>query len=218
MHLQRIAELLAPFLNTPLSDAQLSQLAGYLEILHRWNARINLTAIHDPEQIVTRHFGESLFTAQHLFPQSLESGAQCLIDVGSGAGFPGLPIKIWAPDLPVTLIESQNKKATFLREVIRALELKNISVSTARAEEFDSHQSAGAPPAARRTTITLRAVEKFERVLPVAARLAAGGRLALLIGSLQVAEAHRLAPTLRWAEPLPIPHSLARVLLVGESS
>lgn len=214
VHLTRIAELLAPFLVSPLSDTQLAQLAAYLEILHRWNARMNLTAVRDPEQMVTRHFGESLFAAQKLFP----SGKGCsqpghcrLIDIGSGAGFPGLPIKIWAPEIEVMLIESQTKKATFLKEVIRALELKGVSVANTRAEDAPRDPSDGT------ITVTLRAVEKFERVLPVAAQLAGKGRLALLIGSPQVELARKLVPAFRWAEPLPIPQSLARVLVVGES-
>ena len=211
MHLARITELLAPFLSTALSEVQLSRLAAYLEILHRWNARMNLTAIHDPEQVVTRHFGESLFAAQHLFPACPVPRASYL-DIGSGAGFPGIPIKIWVPDLMVTLIESQNKKATFLKEVIRALDLHDIAVSTTRAEEFSPATRDRGPE-----TVTLRAVEKFDRILPIAARLAAHGRLALFIGSAQVEVARQLVPTLQWAEPVPIPLALTRVLLVGES-
>lgn len=235
MHLQHISELLAPFLSAPLSEKQLSQLASYLEILHRWNARMNLTAVRDPEQVVTRHFGESLFAAQNLFPNVASIG-DCLIDIGSGAGFPGLPIKIWQPELDTWLLESQGKKATFLNEVVRALEFRRIFVINARAEQFDARSAvgpgalAGAAPdqsqssdaadassAALRVTVTLRAVEKFERILPVAAQLATGGRLALLIGSIQVEPAKLLAPSFHWSAALPIPHSLARVLLVGES-
>ncbi len=226
VHLSRISELLAPFLRSPLAEAQLAQLAAYLEILHRWNARMNLTAIHGPEQVVTRHFGESLFAAQHLFPPGRSLANEAVIDLGSGAGFPGLPIKIWAQELHVTLIESQNKKATFLKEVIRALELKDISVSTSRAEDLldsiachpergrksDSKDLVFSPP-----TVTLRAVEKFDRILSVAAQIATGGRLALLIGSVQVLAAQQFAPAFAWSDPLPIPQSLSRVLLVGES-
>ncbi len=200
---------------------------------------MNLTAVRDPEQVVTRHFGESLFAAQNLFPSSFVPRGSGLIDIGSGAGFPGLPIKIWAVELHVTLIESQNKKATFLKEVIRALELKEIDVSTSRAEDYKTEDyksvgpgaiagaahnlpeispAAGAPPAATRTTVTLRAVEKFDRILPVAAQLASAGRLALLIGSVQVATAQKLLPKFTWSEPLAIPQSLSRVLLIGESN
>ena len=122
----RIAALLAPYLGgCSLSDAQLAQLATYLDLLLRWNARINLTAVRDPEQIVTRHFGESLFAARRLYPagRKLEPGTWKLFDLGSGAGFPGLPIKIWAPALQATLLESNQRKATFLRELVRALQL-----------------------------------------------------------------------------------------------
>ncbi len=209
----RIAELLEFFLPQPLSEAQLLQIASYLEILHRWNARMNLTAVRDPEQMVTRHFGESLFAGHALFPFGAAPDTARLIDIGSGAGFPGLPIKIWAPELDVTLVEAHAKKATFLKEVIRALELKRITVANTRAEQLAMNYADD-----RATTVTLRAVEKFERVLTVAARVASGGRLALLIGAAQVELVCKLAPSLRWADPLPIPHSLARVVLIGESS
>jgi len=211
VHLEHISELLAPFLATALSDVQLSQLAAYLEILHRWNARMNLTAVREPEQVVTRHFGESLFAAHRLFPNSATETGETLLDIGSGAGFPGLPMKIWAPRLEVTLLESQSKKATFLKEVIRALALDGIVVSNTRAEQFQSKQGHG-------LTVTLRAVEKFDRIVPVAAKLAEGGRMALLIGAPQVEAACRSAPEFSWAEPLPVPQSLTRVLLIGESS
>jgi 16S rRNA (guanine527-N7)-methyltransferase len=226
VHLERIAELLAPFLMAPLADAQLAQLAAYLEILHRWNARMNLTAIKDPEQVVTRHFGESLFAAQRLFPGGpgcpQPGQGESVVDIGSGAGFPGLPIKIWQPELQVWLLESQSKKATFLKEVVRALDLQRVSVMNVRAEQFDAASGpvapgGNAPAATPRVTITLRAVEKFDRILPIAAQLAGGGRLALLIGALQVETAHKLTPGFRWSDPLSIPQSLARVLLVGEA-
>ena len=241
MHLAGISGLLTPFLSVPLSEAQLAQLAAYLEILHRWNARMNLTAVRDPEQVVTRHFGESLFAAQNLYARSPQPGAS-LVDIGSGAGFPGLPIKIWVPALHVTLIESQNKKATFLKEVIRALELKNINVVTNRAEDLihrstvvprvttACHPERGLQPESRDlvfspfqsdqrpATVTLRAVEKFDRILPLAAQLAAGGRIALLVGSVQVNTAQKVLPSFSWSDPLPIPLSLSRVLLCGEST
>jgi 16S rRNA (guanine527-N7)-methyltransferase len=94
------------------------QLAVYLELLLKWNARMNLTAIRKPEEIVRRHFGESLFAGAHL--------GQCgtLLDLGSGAGFPGVPIQLMRPDVQVTLAESQGKKAAFLREVVRELGLR----------------------------------------------------------------------------------------------
>ena len=207
-----IAALLAPYLGDDrLSAAQLAQLETYLDLLLRWNARTNLTAVREPENIVSRHFGESLFAARHLFGGPLKpglglSGEQHCSDLGSGAGFPGLPLKIWAPALHLTLIESQNKKATFLREVIRALQLKDVEVFAGRGEDLDR----------KFDLVTLRAVEHFESALDTAMRLLSpGGRAALLIGASQAGTARNHASQLQWSEPLPVPLSSARILLVG---
>src|SRR6266567_4454726 len=133
-----IAVLLTPYL--PEAPATLiPQLSAYLDLLLKWNARTNLTAIRDPEEIVRRHFGESLFAARHLAPANLDpanpdQGTITLLDFGSGAGFPGLPIALLRPDIQVTLAESQNKKAAFLREAVRTLDLPNVEVWAARVE------------------------------------------------------------------------------------
>ena len=206
----RIAALLTPYLPTPLSEGQLEQLAAYLELLLRWNQRFNLTAVRDAEAVVTRHFGESLFAAAHLLTGEAGVGEQ--IDVGSGAGFPGLVMRIYSPPLRLTLVEAQQKKATFLREVVRTLALSQVVVRAERAEQCPVQ----AP------LVTLRAVEQFQRIVPIAASLlssapapSAAPRLALLIGLPQAAEAERLLPEFFWREPTPIPGSTARVLLVG---
>ncbi len=209
--------LLSPFLgDVTLSPTQFHQLKNYLDLLLRWNARMNLTAIRDPDQIVTRHFGESLFTARHLYPQLGTQNSE-LVDLGSGAGFPGLPIKIWAPDLHVTLLESNQRKSIFLREVIRSLQLTNTQVIATRAEQYEipNHQSQNS-----NATLTLRAVEHFNDVLPAAVNLLAKTafstrRLALLIGASQTGTAHQLAPTVAWSHPIAIPQSSQRVLLIG---
>ena len=202
----RIAALLQPFLAAPLAPDQLSHISTYIDLLLRWNARINLTAVRDVEHIVTRHFGESLFAARHLFPGD-PSPAADYADLGSGAGFPGVPVKIWAPQLKVTLIESNHKKATFLREVIRTLALKEVNVFSGRGEDF---------PAASAGVVTLRAVERFEKALAVAVKLVRpGGRLALLIGTSQAGRARQSAPALAWQAPIPIPFSAARILLIA---
>jgi 16S rRNA (guanine527-N7)-methyltransferase len=242
MNSARIAELLGPFLRAPvavhqashselaktgegsaiLSPAQLQDISTYIDILLRWNARINLTAVRDPEAIVTRHFGESLFAARHLFPQPssvpsvssvvkafefVASNVHTLADVGSGAGFPGLPIKLWAPHLSLTLIESNHKKAAFLREVTRALRLTDVNIQNQRAETLTGH---------RFDVVTLRAVERFEATLPIAAALVApAGRLSLLISASQQAQAQAALPQFLWSEPVPLPGSSARILLTG---
>jgi len=211
-----------------LSSAQLTRISMYIDILLRWNARINLTAIRDPEEIVTRHFGESLFAARHLFPhhsrlgtaapeQSRRGGtaesspaALTLADVGSGAGFPGLPIKLWVPQIALTLIEFNYKKATFLREVTRALTLTDVDIRNARAEAIAVNLF---------DVVTLRAVERFESVLPVAAALVApSGRLALLIGASQQDQARASLPQFSWGTAVPVPRSRARILLIGNNA
>ena len=216
MQHDRITELLAPFLSTTgaerLTTSDLDHISMYIDILNRWNARMNLTAIRGEEEIVTRHFGESLFAAKHLFPRTAEAaGAPArLADLGSGAGFPGIPIKLWAPDLHVTLIESNQKKATFLREVARALTLTNIDVLNSRAESLDGQTF---------DTVTLRAVERFASVLPTAASLLSlGGRLALLIGSAQLPQAEAALPDLSWSEEITIPKSQNRVLAIARAT
>jgi 16S rRNA (guanine527-N7)-methyltransferase len=203
----RIAELLRPFTgDAELPAEMLEQFRLYLDLLLRWNARVNLTAVRDPEQIVTRHFGESLFAARMLDPQA--AGPITLADVGSGAGFPGIPIKLWALHLELTLIESHNKKATFLREALRTLKLNHAQVFCGRAEQWG--QTAD--------LVTLRAVEHFERALPVAEALVRpGGKLCLLIGSSQMKSAQELSgEQWTWHDPLPVPLSTGRVVVIGE--
>jgi 16S rRNA (guanine527-N7)-methyltransferase len=128
--------------------------------------------------------------------------------LGSGAGFPGIPIKLWAPGIQLTLIESSHKKATFLREVCRSLALTDVDIQNVRGEESVQTYDIA----------TLRAVENFEEALRIAARLLnPEGRLGLLIGSSQVELACSTLPDVIWKPPLPVPLSQSRVLLLGES-
>jgi 16S rRNA (guanine527-N7)-methyltransferase len=190
-----------------LTETQLQQISAYLDLLLRWNARMNLSAVRDAEGMVTRHFGESLFTARHLFPSKPDRLPMTrLIDLGSGAGFPGLPIKIWSSGVELTLIEANQKKATFLREVVRRLELNDVTVFSGRAENFPDQAD----------VVTLRAVERFETALGVASQLVVpAGRVALLLGSAQVMRAKELARVMTWQRAAPIPLSSSRVLLIG---
>jgi 16S rRNA (guanine527-N7)-methyltransferase len=202
----RLAELLTPFLAGVDPEPKLvEQVQLYLDLLLRWNARMNLTAVRDPEQIVTRHFGESFFAAQLLHGLC---AAKTLADVGSGAGFPGVPIKLLLPETELTLIESQNKKATFLREALRTLAIENAVVFCGRAEQWN----------ATADVVTLRAVEKFERVLPVAAALVAEhGALCLLIGEDQLEPARRLlGEEWTWQPPTAVPNSAARRVAIAQ--
>jgi 16S rRNA (guanine527-N7)-methyltransferase len=238
METARISDLLVPFLAHPLSPAQLEQISIYIDLLKRWNARINLTAIRHEDEIVTRHFGESLFMASHLFPNPAQnSQPNChpersqlireaddlaeskdpyftitprVLDIGSGAGFPALPLKIWDPSIALTLIESNHKKAAFLREVVRALTLTNVKVIAERTETI-----LAGPPIPRAEVVTLRAVERFATVLPQTLDfLAPQGRLALLIGLNQVKYLKNL-PTITWSPAVEVPQSNARRLVTG---
>jgi 16S rRNA (guanine527-N7)-methyltransferase len=213
MQKDRIGELLEPFLEQPLKASQLEHISIYIDILSRWNARINLTAIRNPDEIVTRHFGESFFLARHLFPDTNQATvpATRALDIGSGAGWPGLPLKIWAPAIHLTLVESNAKKAAFLREVVRALGLTQVVVINERTEALIERNDS-----VQNDLVTFRAVEHFEEILEQAMSfLVRGGRVALLIGASQV---HSLAShsSIQWSAPFAVPSSQRRVLCIGQ--
>ncbi len=113
-----------------ISKQQLILLDKYADLLIEWNEKFNLTAITEREEIYLKHFLDCLLLADKLKQDST------LVDVGSGAGFPGLVIKIYRPDIKITLLEPNNKKVSFLKEVITQLQLKDIQVYNLRAEDF----------------------------------------------------------------------------------
>jgi 16S rRNA (guanine527-N7)-methyltransferase len=201
--------LLAPYLGSsaPLEERVQVQLNQYLTTLLQWNARMNLTAIREPAEIIRRHFGESLFAAKYL-AKSLKT----LLDVGTGAGFPGLPIQIQRPEIDVTLAESNAKKVSFLREITRKNALKT-TIFAGRVENMGADMEF--------SVVTLRAVERMQEVLPVAARhVEAGGNLLVMTTTNDVA---MLSATVNdfergfeWQEPVLIPESESRVVLIGQ--
>jgi 16S rRNA (guanine527-N7)-methyltransferase len=202
MDINKLRDLLRPI--AKLTESQLQDTLMYIDILQKWNARVNLTAIRDPDEIVTRHFGESYFAAQLLLP---EGWPGTVIDFGSGAGFPGIPIALLRPKAAVTLVESNGKKAAFLAEVVGQIGLKNVDVFRGRGEAMSGQAD----------LVVMRAVESFEQAVNVAARLVgAAGRLGLLIGKTQRQRAIELLPHFSWAEPFPVPQSSFRILLVGK--
>ena len=129
--LQQLADGARQF-NISLSPEQLQQFERYSRELLAWNSRVNLTRIVDPQEIVTKHFLDSLSVLVAL--PALSNGAT-IIDVGSGAGFPGVPLNIAQPDLRLTLLEATGKKTKFLHHLVQMLTLPNVTVLTARAEE-----------------------------------------------------------------------------------
>ena len=192
-----IASLLRPYLIPP--PDLLPRLSAYLELLLKWNARTNLTAIREPEEIVRRHFGESLFAGRHV------GDCDTLLDLGSGAGFPGIPIALLRPEIQVTLAESQNKKATFLREVVRVLGLPNVEVWAGRVEAM--------PVERRFDTVTLRAVDNM-----AAALNAAESRAARQIAVLTSASTAPVFIGFSNEARISIPDSYGRILLIGNKN
>ena len=117
-------------INIVLSGTQKEQFYNYMNLLIEWNKKINLTAIIEPEEIILKHFIDSLTVNKFIENESN------IIDIGTGAGFPGIPLKIIKPEIEIELIDSLNKRINFLNEVISNLSLKNIKAIHARVEEF----------------------------------------------------------------------------------
>ena len=186
-----------------LSDSQVNCIQQYTRILQHWNEKLNLTAIKDPLEILHRHFCESMYAAVAV---PINSGR--LADIGSGPGFPGLPLKILRPELQLVLVESNIKKGTFLAEVIRELGLLNARVLISRYEELGEEL-------APLDFVCSRAVGEFGPFLDWAASdVVSAGRVILWIGGRDLDEA-RKSVQWDWQEPIPVPQSLRRYLLVG---
>jgi 16S rRNA (guanine527-N7)-methyltransferase len=180
--------------------AAYTQFESYLDLLLRWNQRLNLTAIKDPLQVIQRHFVESAFTAQHLPP-----GVASLLDYGSGAGFPGIPIAICRPEIVVTLAEAQERKASFLRETLRILAVPG-RVYAGRVETMPEQDMFDA--------VTMRAVEKMQSAIPIALKHAKR-YLVLLTTEKSMSVAPGLTD-LDWFDPIPLPNSSQMILALGK--
>lgn len=201
----KLAQLLAPF-GVDLSAHQAGRVIVYLDLLLRWNRKINLTAVRSAEDCVTRHFGESM----HLSRCFDLKGR--LLDVGSGAGFPGLALKIAYPSLTVTLLEPVAKKRAFLKEVARVCSMDSVEVRSERLADFVIRE-----PKSRFDAVTARAVGELTRLVPDATELLApGGRLSLWLTRSQIPALVRISSRLHWEEPIPVPLSRERVIIVGK--
>lgn len=185
----------------PLDVTTAAKFDEYLALILRWNSRMNLTAIRAPEEILSRHFVESIACARFL-PEGIGS----LLDFGSGAGFPGIPIALARPEIAVTLAESQSKKAAFLQEAVRVLAL-NSSVFAKRAEQLDQQFDC----------VILRAVDRMEHAIAAASTLVRpDGTLAVLTTREQLPLIQASAgPVFRWMEPKPLPTSEQRILALA---
>ena len=178
------------------------QLATYLDLLLRWNARTNLSAIREPRAICERHFGESIACARAL-PQSVRT----LLDYGSGAGFPGAVIALARPEISVTLAESQGKKAAFLRELCRALEIDTV-VHGERVESL--------APDKQFEAVTLRAVDRMaEACVAARQRTLAGGWLVLMTTASGFREVAAGGEGVAWRSPVLLPGTERGIVAIG---
>lgn len=137
MEIEKFEEILRTYLkkiDIELSKKQIEQFYTYMNLLLEWNEKINLTAITEPEEVILKHFVDSLTISAYI-----KKGSK-LVDMGTGAGFPGIPLKILRDDIEITLVDSLNKRINFLNEVIKELELREISTVHARAEEFGQNK------------------------------------------------------------------------------
>ena len=187
----------------PAYDDQVVQIQQYIKILLAWNDKINLTAIRDPLEILYRHFCECMFAGSSV---PMERGR--LADAGTGAGLPGLPLKILRPGLQVFLIESNLKKATFLAEVIRELGLREAQVLVRRYEELGEE-------IAPLDYVCSRALGEYTKFLDWAHSGAlAAKQVVLWIGANDLPEIRKNL-SWEWQEPIAVPNSLRRLILVG---
>jgi 16S rRNA (guanine527-N7)-methyltransferase len=174
-----------------LDLAQEEALEAHYDLLVQWNRRLNLTAIRDLPEAVERHYGESIFLAAHL-----PAGALRIADVGSGAGFPGFPVAIYRPDCTVTLIESHQRKAVFLKEAARSV--PNVRVLARRAEDVEEEFD-----------LAISRAVSYDDLVPSLRRLA--HTAALLTG----ADAPPAALGFTWDEPVVLPWGTQRYVRLG---
>jgi 16S rRNA (guanine527-N7)-methyltransferase len=199
---RQICDALAPFAISP-NDDQIAKIREYVALLLKWNRSVSLTSITDPVEIVGRHFGESMFASELLPVENCR-----LADVGTGAGFPGLALKIASPSLHLTLIESNKKKCAFLSEVVRTLGFSDVEIRPERFEEIR-------PETLLAKLITCRAVGEFKQLLRWSTNaLVRRGHLLLWLGA---EDSMRIArtPGWTWQPAVRIPDSQRRFILIG---
>jgi 16S rRNA (guanine(527)-N(7))-methyltransferase RsmG len=184
----------------PLLEEEASRLAAHYEMLCQWNHRVNLTRIAGPGDAATFHYAESIFGARFI------AAERTLLDIGSGAGFPGLPLAVIRRDLQVTALEANHKKSLFLKEAKEALSLANFKVVTARVEDFAW---------AGYELLTSRALERPEAIFSsVLERMRAPQRLMLYCGPDLVNNLEQKVGMKCRIETHPIPDSDSRIIAI----
>jgi|SRR5947207_9938200 len=198
----RLNELLAASGLPELDSETAHRFEAYLALLMRWNARLNLTGIRGEEGILTRHFVESIACAW-----AIPAGVRTLLDFGSGAGFPGVPIALCRPEISVTLAESQAKKAAFLQEALRTLDLRTARVYAGRAEALEGTFDC----------VAMRAVDRMEVAVGAALRLVSrGGWLVVMTTNVELQGLQAAAGEhIQWVRTVGLPLSADRIVAVG---
>jgi 16S rRNA (guanine527-N7)-methyltransferase len=197
-----IEQALRPYGVAPIPGLA-AKIRSYVELLLKWNSKISLTTVEEPSEIIKFHFGESLFALSQL---QIEKSR--LADVGSGAGFPGLPLAMAIPAVDVTLIESNVRKCAFLAEVIRRLQIPNATVYQGRMESVPVD-------CAPISFVTARALGQFNGLLTWSRiHLTARGKVLLWLGESDASEISGYSGW-DWSLPLPVPGSAHRVILSG---
>jgi len=193
-----LEEAIASFGLDELSETQTAQLVKHYRMLTAWNRRINLTRIVEARASARLHYADSLFGGRFL------GGARRVLDVGSGAGFPAIPLAVLRPDVEITALEANQKKSLFLNEAKDALSLANFNVRTARLESFDSTGY---------DTLTSRALDRAEEVLPATiASLTARQRFMLYCAPDLIQRiTERIDPLIK-VETHPVPQSETRLI------
>ncbi len=197
----RLQALVTAAGQTPLNEETASRFIDYISLFVRWNNHLNLSSLRDEEAILSRHIIESLIVSN-----VLPNGIRSLLDFGSGAGLPGIPIALCRPEIAVTLAESQGKKAAFLQEAVRVLGIE-AKVHAGRAEALDAVFDC----------VILRAVDKMPKAVAIAAPLVApAGWLALMTTTGELEGLKRAAGTkFSWPIVQQLPGSSQRIVAFG---
>ncbi|HEV2288161.1 MAG TPA: 16S rRNA (guanine(527)-N(7))-methyltransferase RsmG [Candidatus Acidoferrales bacterium] len=194
--------ILEPY-GTSVSESESAKIRAYIELLTAWNRKIALTAVKSEDEILRFHFGESLFA---LKKWSIEKGR--LADVGTGAGFPGLALKIVRPELRVTVIDPNKKKCAFLHEVVRVLEFRDVEIQPTSFEAVSIEAGA-------LSCVTSRALGVTPKFLSWSrSKLDAAGRILLWIGKDDCRDLLAVSEW-SWGEPTLIPGTSNRMILAG---
>jgi 16S rRNA (guanine527-N7)-methyltransferase len=178
-----------------LPEALAARLSSYYELLSRWNRKINLTALDNPDEAIDRLLLEPILAARH-FP----AGDLNIMDIGSGGGSPAIPLKLAAPSAALTMVEVKARKSAFLREAVRTLSLDRTSVETSRYEELlarpDLHEAFG--------LLSLRAIRVEVRTLLTLQAFIKPGGLIFLFRGPGGPDAPEVVPPLRWTGTFPL--------------